>query len=78
MDISMIKPIESVSGKKIVAFNLDGTPWKVFNSRKEAALELGITNDQASSISQCLNGKTKKSYGYQWRYFSDVQIKEVK
>ena len=50
---------------KPVAQFKDGKIIKVFPSIREVERVLGFQN---GNISQCCNGKTKTSYGYEWSY----------
>ena len=50
---------------KPVAQIKDGKIIKVFPSIREVERVLGFQN---GNISQCCNGKTKTSYGYEWSY----------
>lgn len=53
----------------VVAFNLDGTLYKEFDSLVNAAKEVGLPNP--TSIGNALNGTNKSAGGYLWKYKSD-------
>lgn len=53
------------STKKILAFRLDGSFYKLFNSIGEAERELNINH---SSIFLCCNNKQKYSKGFIFKY----------
>lgn len=60
---------------KKVAQIKDGEIIKVFPSVREVERELGYNN---GNISQCCNGKTKTSYGYEWVYLEgDENIERI-
>ena len=58
---------------KPVAQIKDGKIIKVFHSVREVERVLGFQN---GNISQCCNGKTKTSYGYEWSYLKGDEIIE--
>lgn len=64
-----IKGSNSYFAKKVNQYNLDGTFIKTWGSIVEIEQSLGISEP---SISQCCNGKTKKSHGYIWKFFDEV------
>ncbi|MNG38488.1 hypothetical protein D3C84_1262170 [compost metagenome] len=53
---------------KIVQLTKDSEFIKLWNSSKEASLEL---NMKSNSISSCLKGRTKTSGGFKWIYKED-------
>lgn len=53
------------TGKKLIQKDLLGNTIKVFNSTRQASLELGINQ---GNISMCCNGKRKSSGGFLWQY----------
>lgn len=53
------------SGKKIAQKDMLGNIIKIFNSGREASLELGISQ---GNISMCCNGYRKSTGGYIWEY----------
>lgn len=58
------KPVAQIKNGKII---------KVFHSVREVERVLGFQN---GNISQCCNGKTKTSYGYEWSYLKGDEIIE--
>lgn len=58
------KPVAQIKNGKII---------KVFPSVREVERVLGFQN---GNISQCCNGKTKTSYGYEWSYLKGDEIIE--
>lgn len=53
------------TGKKVIQKDLLGNIIKVFNSTRQASLELGINQ---GNISMCCNGNRKSVGGYIWEY----------
>ena len=51
--------------KNVLQFEMDGTFIRLFESTKEAAEELGISQ---TGISSCCVGKYKHSNGFIWKY----------
>ena len=58
------KPVAQIKCGKII---------KVFPSIREVERVLGFQN---GNISQCCNGKTKTSYGYEWAYLKGSEVIE--
>ena len=59
------KMSESAHKKTVYQYTLDGKLIAIWNSAKEAATTLGISQ---SGIVMCCNGKLEKSKGYIWSY----------
>ena len=53
------------SGKRVAQKDLSGNIIKIFNSGRQASIELGISQ---GNISQCCNGKMKSTCGFLWEY----------
>lgn len=53
------------SGKKIAQIDLNGNVVKIYDSGRQASLELGISQ---GNISQCCNGKRNICKGFKWKY----------
>ena len=55
------------ASKRIVAYDLDGNPLKLFHNRGEIPYFLGrwICQDL---ITRCCNGQRQTAYGHMWRY----------
>jgi hypothetical protein len=61
-----LKPKQHSNNKPILQYSLLGEFIKEWKSASEAA-EI-LFQKQSSSISDCLKGKTKKSYGFIWKF----------
>lgn len=59
------------SGKKIAQKDLLGNVIKIFDSGRQASIELNINQ---GCISMCCNGKRKSVGGYKWEY---IEAKEM-
>ncbi len=55
--------------RKVLQYNLNGEFIKMFESVKEACVQLNVKS-HSNIISAC-NGKSNSVYGYQWRYYED-------
>lgn len=53
------------TGKRLIQKDLLGNIIKIFNSTRQASLELGINQ---GNISMCCNGKRKSTGGFLWQY----------
>ena len=60
-----IKQLGLQSGKKVIQKDLLGNIIKIFDSGRQASLELGISQ---GNISMCCNGYRKSVKGYIWEY----------
>ena len=63
--IEQIRKLGYKSGKKVAQMDLEGNIIKIYNSGRQASLELGISQ---GNISLCCNGKKEKTNGYKWKY----------
>lgn len=59
-----IERLKKAQGKKTYCVELD----RVFDSAKQAAIELGLNN---SHISECCRGGRKTCGNYHWRYINE-------
>ena len=58
-------------GQPVEQYSLSGEYIKTYPSARQASLELGIL---PSSISNCINGKSKTGGGYQWKKVNSDKI----
>lgn len=56
--------------KSIIQYSLDGKFIRIWESTNAITKELGFDN---SAIIRCCKGNQKSSYGFIWRYASDIQ-----
>ena len=62
---------KSKKGRPVAQLSLSGELICVFDSAKEASLQI---NACYQSILRCCNGERKKTGGYIWKYYEDVEI----
>jgi hypothetical protein len=60
------KKLSELRSKKIIQKTLDGEFIKIWDSAKQAQIELGL---HKGNISKCCNGQYKKASGYKWEYY---------
>ena len=60
--------------KEVVQFDKNNLPIKIFQSVKEAKLEIGLIGD---SIYNCCTGKANTAGGFKWKYIEDVENEVV-
>lgn len=60
-----IRELGLKSGKKVAQLDLNGNVVKIYNSSRQASLELGISQ---GNISLCCNGKRRTTNGFKWKY----------
>ena len=56
---------------KVVAYNLDGTLFRIYNSAKEASLEF---NGHPRTVDKCIRGDTLTAFGYMWLRVEEDKI----
>lgn len=54
--------------RSVGIYDLSGNLVKVYESIKEAIIDLNLKPSATSYISACLNGRKEKGYGYIWKY----------
>lgn len=60
----------TINKHKIVAFNLDGTFCKIYNSSKEAAIDNNLAQN---TIINCCNKKRERAGNYMFRFYLEVK-----
>lgn len=55
------------ASKSVAVYDLNGSLIKIYESIKEAILELKLKQSAASNISSCIKGNKKSAYGYIWK-----------
>lgn len=77
--ISKVKDRARINGKqackRIIQETVDGEVIRVWDSQTSAAIELNLTR---TSISNCLNNRTKTAGGYSWKYIVNTMKGDVK
>lgn len=61
--------------KAIVAYNLDGTFYKKYNSITEASKELNLNSH--NNIINVLKGRSKSASGFMWKYEKDINENNI-
>lgn len=56
--------------KSVVALYDDGSVYMTFPSIKDAALHLN--KPRGTGINNCLSGRVKRAYGFNWKYIGDI------
>ena len=59
------------SHTKVVAYRLDGTLYRIFNTAKEASIELGAYQ---RTIDKCIRGDNDTAFSYMWRRYEEGSI----
>lgn len=70
-EITIEKLSNNSKNRPILQYDIEGNFIQKFKSVAEAAKILNVNDD---SIRSCVRGKTKKSYGCQWKYEDDDKI----
>ena len=60
------RKLSELRSKKIIQKTLDGEFIRIWDSAKQAQIELGL---HKGNISKCCNGEYKKASGYKWEYY---------
>jgi hypothetical protein len=63
------RPLNNKKSKAVEQVDMEGSVVSVFPSMKEVERKLGYS---ASRICDCCKGKQKTSYGYRWRYKTNI------
>ena len=56
---------------KVVAYNLDGTLFAIYDSAREASAKLG---GYPRTVDKCIRGDTLTAFGYIWRRYEENDI----
>lgn len=62
--------VKNPNARKVKQLDLDGNLIKIWDCMSDAASKLGIKNQ---SIYNCCKGYSKKSGGYIWKYYEDIE-----
>lgn len=57
-------------------YSLDGELLNVYPNARNAARALGKSNSASTSIMNCVNGRSKSSYGFIWRKYNEQLSRE--